>query len=818
VKLASGLVLLLLLAAVGVILARPKRVSSPPDPGCIIRLADRLPAAAPRPDAGGKILVFDADLQAATAVKGIAKLEASKGVLHAALERGGEPAIDFPVRAADGRRDFFDATEVDAIELEMRPAGGRARPRLFWLREGETEPVEDCAVSFPWRFDGRMERGLAAVGGLLPWRGRIRTLRLVPTDGDAEVTIARIAGYRLPPPETGRARLTIGVESRDAILTAETGAISFVVVPGAGARLEFGIGVPTDAWNRTGGPVTFDVSLDGRERFRRALDPRVNAADREWVDASIDLSRHEGRSVRIRFGVAFAENETCPRAAIGAPVVHEPSRRDGGGGKSPGGGVRHVILVSLETLRADHLSCYGYGAPTSPRIDALAAEGVRFETAMANSPETLMSHATLFTSLLPSAHGHAKSTQRLSSRLPTLAEALRDAGFLTAAFVGNGFLAAIFGYENGFDRYDDGAPRADLLKYDTERSFLRAIDFVTGHPDRDTFTFLHTYEIHTAYAPPPHALALFADSAYSGKVGSVFRLWPDALELFGGGEPDERDVKQVVALYDAEVRYADALVGRLLDAIRRSGLEDRTLVVLLSDHGEEFMEHGTLANHGHTLYEEMLRIPLILRGPGLGRGKVVRGVVSQIDVAPTILEYLGIAPPETFRGESLLEAMRTGERRGGVAISEDLTTYRRASLRRDGSRYVRTRNIERRRTEKLLADHPEIRKAIEPIYLRLVREEYYDLASDPGERRNAARARARECAEDRAALAAALDEAHRFRLEAGGPDAAVISGALVRHLHAIGYFGASGFDAEIPLPSEIAEESEEEPEASAPER
>lgn len=777
--------------------------------GAVVRLAEFLPPAAPTDAADSAVVAFEADLSKAKAVRGVRAFEATTTAVSADLDPG-EPTIEFPFACeADG---------IDAISLTMSASAGKARPRLFFLREGEPDPAGDAAVSFPWRFDRETRTVTVPLRGLLSWQGRIRALRLVPTNVAAAARVTGLRGLRLAPPPTRRERVTIGAESRDAIVTASPSPIEFEIVPEPGARLDFGIGVPPDAWNRVGGPVTFDVTVNGRERFRRALDPRVNWPDRQWVDASIDLSKFAGRATRIRFGIAFTANESCPRAAIGAPVVTAPSRRARDGRGSPGAGVRHVILLSLDTLRADHLSSYGYGPPTSPCIDTLASAGVRFETAMANSPETLMSHATLFTSLLPSAHGHAKSTQRLSPRIPTLAAALRDEGFLTAAFVGNGFLSSLFGYENGFDRYDDGVPRADFLKFDTARSFERAIDFLDRNRDRDTFTFLHTYEIHTAYAPPRDALAPFADAAYAGPVGDVFRFWPDAVKLFGTGTPAPNDVKRVVALYDAEIRYTDSLVGRLLDALRERSLDGATLVVLLSDHGEEFMEHGTLANHGHSLQEEMLRIPLLLRGPNLPAGRVVRGVVSHIDVAPTILDYLGVARPETFRGESLLEAIRAGERRGGVAISEDLTTFRRASVRRDGTRYVRTRNIERERISKLLALHPEIRPGVEPVYLRLVREEYYDLAADPAGRTNAASRNAAACAAEAAFLGSALDEARRFRRASGGPEPAAISGALVQQLHQIGYFGASGFDGELDVDEEIREESIEEPEDVSPPR
>ncbi|MBI1851225.1 MAG: sulfatase [Planctomycetes bacterium] len=743
--------------------------------------------------------VFHADLGAARAVGDIGRFEANASLVRAHLLNG-QPSIDFPIPP-------IDAAEVDEIAVGMWIESGKARPILSWIIEGEREPSVGAAVNIPWIFDGRDRREVVSVSRSPLWHGQIRALRLVPTDTSGDVRVSSVVGLRLPQPTNGRARVSVGPESRDAIIASSSSTFEYEVTPDQGARLDFGIGIPDEAWSRLHGPVTFAVSVNGTERFQRALNPSEHDDDQRWVDASLDLSDCSGKRTRLQLEVRFAAGESFPRAAFGSPIVSSPQKN--AYMKRGGSRVQHVVLISLDTLRADHLGCYGYPRQTSPRMDDFARHGVRFASAIANAPETLESHMTMFTSLLPSAHGVSDVTHRLSDRVPTLATALSAAGFLTAAFVGNGYLASSFGFDHGFDRYDDGVNRPDNLKVDSARTFGKAREFIRSNKDRPTFTFVHTYEIHTPYAPPPDALAEFDDPHYSGKVGNVLPFFPDAVKLFGSGPPSSSDLAHVVALYDAGIRQADRLVGELLDAIAKDGLDDDTLVVLVSDHGEELMEHGTLANHGHSLYDELLRVPIILRGPGLPAGSAVNGDVSLIDLAPTLLEYLDVPTPRTFQGVSLLEAVRDGRRRNGIVISEDLTVFRRASVRRETTKYIRTRNIERDRMTNLLQSYPEFRSTLEPIYARFVRELYFDLVSDPGEKSNIASLRKSDCDSDYRLLDAALSTAREIRVGLGGPTSAGSSSDLSDRLHALGYLSSSR--ASVSVSDEIADERREDP-------
>lgn len=319
---------------------------------------------------------------------------------------------------------------------------------------------------------------------------------------------------------------------------------------------------------------------------------------------------------------------------------------------------RGVVLLCLDTLRADHLGAYGYERPTSPAIDALAAESVVFERAIAQSASTLPSHRALFQSRLASA---------ARPDAPVLAEVLRAAGFRTAAFTGGGNVAAAFGFGRGFERYDEDreglvSALAELESWLAERGGERF------------FVFLHTYDVHLPYDPPPPFDTMFGP-AYSGPIDG--RNSRDVLRRQRGldgaaarpAKPlSETDQERIVGLYDGGIRYTDGLVGALRRILDRLGLADETLLVLYSDHGEEFADHGSWI-HSHTLYDELVRVPLIWHQPGLAPARVA-AQVRLMDVGPSLLAAVGVAPPDAFEGESLLPLLAGGDGPARPAVSE----------------------------------------------------------------------------------------------------------------------------------------------------
>jgi arylsulfatase A-like enzyme len=320
-----------------------------------------------------------------------------------------------------------------------------------------------------------------------------------------------------------------------------------------------------------------------------------------------------------------------------------------------------VVLVSLDTLRPDHLGCYGYPRPTSPHLDAFREDAVLFRSAFAHAPSTLLSHASMLTSLRPPHHG-ASIADDLAVPLDvtTLAEVLRAHGYATASFNGGVQLDRAYGLDQGFDVYESvrplGAPPESLVDPADrfEHTVERARDFISRQEGRGFFLFLHAYEVHHPYSPDPADLAPFRGH-YDGPL-------PDAVsvelleEINSGRRPvDDADRQHVVDTYDAEIRSADRAFGALVAFLKERGLYDEALVVVTSDHGEEFGEHGRLGWHSHTLFDELLRVPLLVKLPG-GRlaGTTVSSLARGIDIAPTLLRALDLSPPASFEGRDLL--------------------------------------------------------------------------------------------------------------------------------------------------------------------
>jgi arylsulfatase A-like enzyme/tetratricopeptide (TPR) repeat protein len=346
-------------------------------------------------------------------------------------------------------------------------------------------------------------------------------------------------------------------------------------------------------------------------------------------------------------------------------------------------GAPSVVLVSVDTLRADRVGAYGADYGATPRIDAVAASGVRALKAIAPAPITLPSHATLFTGLYPPRHGvRHNGIFRLDAEHTTLAERFQASGWATGAFVGAFVLDARFGLDQGFDRYDDefGATRASSTGY-PERGAAEVTDAALAwlaDQDGPFFLFVHYYDPHADYRPPPPWTERFA------------------------GRP-----------YEGEVAYVDHEVGRLIDAVRGSAAGERAVVAITSDHGESLGEHGE-RTHSYTLYDATLSVPLVLAGPGVPAGRTVPGVVSTASLAPTLLGLAGLPPFADVDGEDLRARWDApAEGAPGEAYAETLATqldHGWAPLHA-----LRTARLH---------------------YVRAPRAELYDVAADPGEVRN----------------------------------------------------------------------------------
>lgn len=326
----------------------------------------------------------------------------------------------------------------------------------------------------------------------------------------------------------------------------------------------------------------------------------------------------------------------------------------------------NVLLLTIDTLRADHLSSYGYARQTSPAIDGLAARGVLFDNAFTYWPKTRGSFAAMFTSLYAAQNGLTVRDRDLPDYNQTLAEVLKEAGYSTAAAVDNGNLDRALGFAQGFDRYEQVWLTGETEAERTEQLTSFAVDFLASYDEtKPFFLWIHYVNPHAPYEPPERWLSGFrADDvvprgpeleAVVGYHGGVNR------HLFVPGESRWGDY---IDRYDAEVAFADRQIGRVLDALEESPYRNSTLVVLTSDHGESLGEHDYFFDHGHDLFDPSLRIPLILSFPGiLPQGEIVQAAVSTLDIFPSVLDLAQVSFPPSLQGRSLLTLVRRSQDR-----------------------------------------------------------------------------------------------------------------------------------------------------------
>ena len=424
---------------------------------------------------------------------------------------------------------------------------------------------------------------------------------------------------------------------------------------------------------------------------------------------------------------------------------------DAGGARAPR---PNVVLVVVDSLRADALSIHGYARQTSPRLDAFGLENLVFDDALTVAAATAPAMASMMSGRLPyyepgtfwttlTAYGlhrffEAESEAGVPLRLETLAEVLQRHGYATAGFVTNGHLKKTFHFDQGFDVFGEllepETPPADPIPYGpADELTRRGIEWLDGQGDDPFFLFLHYMDVHYPYLPPPEYREMFAHARVEGQTdASLQEPW---LQQEGLDAPEHRHIAEHMrGLYDASIRYTDHWIGELLDDLRRRGRWDDTLVVVTSDHGEEFLEHGGTIHKG-TLYQELLRVPLLMRVPGRGPARIAASV-RNFDVMPTILDYAvgGDLPPEldAVSLRPLIDGGAAADPRAMIASFPLMPAYEATRMLFDG-RFK-------------LLDRPR-----EPA-----QGELYDLRDAPHERRNLYALRPEQASAMRTSLADAF--------------------------------------------------------------
>jgi arylsulfatase A-like enzyme len=470
-----------------------------------------------------------------------------------------------------------------------------------------------------------------------------------------------------------------------------------VAVPKGAPVLVVALGYPVKE-TPPGVPLRFRVSVapagSGADEAVEVLDETLTTAeDGRWADREVSLEPWAGERVRLVLAAEAptgAEPGAPVRAAWGVPEVLSRDRRPEGW---------DVVLVVLDTLRADRLGAYGYDRPTSPYLDALAERSTLFTTAVSQSSWTRPSIQSILNGLYP------ESRNGLDS--PPLAEVLRRHGYRTRAVTGGAQLAYQFGFSRGFEQH---------AIEDWVRAPDRVVETLEADRPRKHFLFLHTYEIHDPYEHRELAAGLDP-----GRVGEVFRraVWERLREDLTEGERG-----YISALYDSGIAYTDRQLGRLIGRLDERGLLDRTLLIVTADHGEELWDHG-LWGHGRAMLEHQIRVPLIVRVPpamrealDLSEGpEVIRQQVRLVDLYPTILDLLGVPLEHEVQGRSLRPLLAGRRLPRAPAFSESVYwgPMEVKSLRAERFKYLRGIPKEPEETH---------REGWEVVY---------DLETDPGE-------------------------------------------------------------------------------------
>ncbi len=416
-------------------------------------------------------------------------------------------------------------------------------------------------------------------------------------------------------------------------------------------------------------------------------------------------------------------------AAAIAAVVHFTGIGPGGGQK-----LGNVILISIDTCRADRLSCYGFDKQTTPNIDAVAAEGILFRNAAAPTGLTRPSHATMLTGMIPPYHGvHANGFAWLEKHNTTLAEILKEHEYETAAMISSFIMDSQFGLDQGFDVYNDDYPKPTEANQYPERRGEEVTQlagkWLEQHREQPFFLFAHYYDPHDPYDPPEPFATQFADDLYSG-----------------------------------EIAYADFCIGKLIQKIKSLCLYDSSLIIITADHGESLGEHNE-PTHGYFVYDSVIKVPLIVKPPGGCQARVVSEIAGLIDIVPTILKQLKIPVPEAVTGQDLSE----------FAFDTPKTAE---------ARYIYC--------ESLMPVQYECNPLLAVVgknwkYIETRNSELYDLIADPGETNNVITEHADQVKRMRSYLHSVLDNpTSTTQQEARGLDDETIA-----HLESLGYTASS---------------------------
>lgn len=603
------------------------------------------------------------------------------------------------------------------VSARGKVVGGEFSKMEFFI-DGESLGVVEVAAQKRYSFEKELDEGLHEISIALINGGRVgkerRSLHIkwllvdrVKVDYgktlkkiNRGIHIDDILNYGQYNPYLIRGK--VGKASMNSLLLPPPGMASLEVNIPENAILKFTLGMENFGFEEwvSGSTISVTFTEKGGIKhllYENSIDPS-NTKYWLWKNVEIDLSRLANKKGLLRFETSKLNTERSDFLLIANPKIMAPASSH-----QP-----NVILISIDTLRKDHLSLYGYAKPTSPFIDKLSSESVVFKNAIAPAPYTLPSHMTMMTSLFPGTHQIVREnlTPRLSKHWLTLAQILKANGYQTAGFTGGGQVHPVFGFDKGMEAY------GFKPKEKSEFTFKKGKKWIAGTLGHPFFLFLHTYDVHTPYDPPPPYDKMFAPN-YKGNIDN----WKTPRKPIN----NQLDFNRVISLYDGEIRYVDSQIQNLVSHLKEQGIYDNSLIIITSDHGEEFMERGLMAAHGHTLYNELLHVPLVMKFPkGKWSKTFINDPVGLADLLPTVLDYLEISPPKHIQGISLIKAIKNG------GVDSSLTKriiFSERELRELGGTDLKMETSAQTLSEK--------------YYQRVNKpDEFYDISLDPEEQKN----------------------------------------------------------------------------------
>lgn len=485
-------------------------------------------------------------------------------------------------------------------------------------------------------------------------------LTALPSREDIEsLPSAGYTGLFSNSPKIRNIRITVNEETRDAIYFFVPATVSERVDVSMGAHLSFGAGVPYFSEGASGKGAKITLLANGETLCFTSLDPVHYRGDRMWKDFDVDLSAFGGSTVELALHV-----EGAPHVAISVPQIFYGEHKSD---------FPNIVLILIDTLRADRVGFAGYPQEITPNLDAMAKRGVIFERAISTAPWTEPATAAIFTGMLPSQTGVGFPNVTLPSSAKTLAEYLQEIGYSTAGFSGNPLISAKFNFDKGFALFNERC--VDHFQWRSAECLTdEAIGWFKKSRRRPFFLYVHYIDPHARYDAPPPYHDRFS-YGYTGDNESVKRgdIIPFEMRIKRGQkvELSQRDADYLEKLYLGEVAYVDDQIGKLVESLMEDS-ESPTIFIITSDHGEEFMEHG-IVGHIYNLHDTLLHVPLIFFGYGIKDKMRIKTTVSTADIMPTILDMLGLSLPQNSWGVSLKPLLAGGniEERGIFAEGAD---------------------------------------------------------------------------------------------------------------------------------------------------